>query len=165
MVCDKLNFIMQNKNPTVRYATINDAKTLADFNRKMAKETEDITLPPATILRGVTAVLQEPTRGFYVVAESDGTLLASLMVTTEWSDWRDGEMWWIQSVYVAREWRRRGLYRRLYTEVKRLANEAKNVRGFRLYVERENTIAQATYTALGMHETRYKIFEELTNSD
>lgn len=149
--------------PSVRIATADDAQTLADFNRAMARETEARALPPAVILAGVNAVLADPRHGFYVVAEVRQQLVASLLVTTEWSDWRNGQFWWIQSVYVVREWRRRGLYRALYAHVKRLATSAR-VCGFRLYVERENHIAQKTYAALGMSETRYKIYEEISDS-
>ena len=149
-------------NPiTVRRATIEDAHTLADFNRNIARETENLELSPSVILSGVQAVFEKPTRGFYVVAEVRGELLASLMVTTEWSDWRNGELWWIQSVYVTREWRRRGLYRLLYAQVKQLAAQDKRVCGFRLYVERDNHTAQKAYAALGMSETHYKVFEQL----
>ena len=160
---------MPTDPPTIRIATIDDAPALAEFNRSIAMETENLSLIPAVVLSGVKAVFETPARGFYVVAEaradsranSHQTLVAALMVTTEWSDWRDGEFWWIQSVYVARPWRRRGLYRLLYNHVKRLAEQDRNVCGFRLYVERENRVAQQTYATLGMVETRYKVFEEL----
>ena len=85
---------------TVRNATLADADTLAAFNRNIAMETENLALIPAVILSGVKAVFENPARGFYVVAEARGKLVASLLVTREWSDWRDGELWWIQSVYV-----------------------------------------------------------------
>ena len=157
--------------PTIRIATIDDAPALAEFNRNIARETENLSLIPAVVLSGVKAVFETPARGFYVVAEAQAearakshkSLVASLMVTTEWSDWRDGEFWWIQSVYVARPWRRRGLYRLLYNHVKRLAEQDRNVCGFRLYVERENRVAQQTYATLGMVETHYKVFEELVS--
>ncbi len=153
----------------VRNAGRHDAPTLAAFNRDMALETENMTLTPKVILDGVTAVLENPAHGFYVVAEARGAeyhakvakVVGSLLVTTEWSDWRNGAFWWIQSVYVTREWRRRGVYRLLYDHLKRLAARDKDVCGFRLYVERENRIAQTTYADLGMVETRYKIFEQI----
>ena len=156
---------MPTDPPTIRIATIDDAPALAEFNRSIAMETENLSLIPAVVLSGVKAVFETPARGFYVVAEAQAdshkSLVAALMVTTEWSDWRDGEFWWIQSVYVARPWRRRGLYRLLYNHVKRLAEQDRNVCGFRLYVERENRVAQQTYATLGMVETHYKVFEEL----
>ena len=146
---------------TVRNATVDDAHVLAEFNRNIALETEGLQLIPEVILDGVNALFENPARGFYVVAEVRGELVASLMVTTEWSDWRNGNFWWIQSVYVARDWRRRGLYRLLYRHIEQLAAQDENVCGFRLYVERENHVAQKTYTALGMTEKRYKMFEQL----
>ena len=158
---------MPTDQPTIRIATIDDAPALAEFNRNIALETENLSLIPAVVLSGVKAVFETPARGFYVVAEarakSHKSLVAALMVTTEWSDWRDGEFWWIQSVYVVRPWRRRGLYRLLYNHVKRLAEQDRNVCGFRLYVERENRVAQQTYATLGMVETHYKVFEELVS--
>ena len=152
---------MSEKQIKIRNAQIEDAGLLAEFNRNMAMETEHIDLIPEVILCGVNAVLENPARGFYVVAEVDGQLVASLMVTTEWSDWRNGQFWWIQSVYVVEQWRRQGLYRMLYEYVKQAANEDQNVCGFRLYVEKDNLIAQRTYDSVGMTETPYKIYEEL----
>ncbi len=151
------------RNVTIRNATLEDAQTLAEFNRNMAMETENLALLPKVILSGVKAVLENPARGFYVVADMHGDLVASLMVTTEWSDWRDGEFWWIQSVYVQHEWRRHGLYGLLYAHVKQLAECRDNVCGFRLYVERANHVAQKTYRALGMIETQYNLYEQLVS--
>ena len=146
---------------TVRQAQPGDAATLALFNRNMARETEGVDLIPEVIGAGVRAVLEDPGKGFYVVAEANGTVVASLMVTLEWSDWRNGVFWWIQSVYVEPDWRRQGLYRRLYEEVKRLAAMDRGVCGYRLYVEKDNRIAQQTYAALGMAECDYRLYEEL----
>jgi ribosomal protein S18 acetylase RimI-like enzyme len=114
----------------------------------------------------VENLLRDERYGFYVVAEycasADSREVAgSLMVTYEWSDWRNGVFWWIQSVYVKPEFRRQGVYRRLYEFIKQRAAQESNVCGFRLYVEKENRIAQATYERLGMTETYYKMFEEL----
>lgn len=150
--------------PVIRKATIDDADTLAAFNAEMARETEGKTLLPDVIGAGVRALLKDPRLGYYVVAEIDGQIAASLMVTTEWSDWRNGIFWWIQSVYVRPAYRRRGVYRSLYAFVKQLADNDPSVCGFRLYVERENSAAQNTYAALGMQETSYKLFEELKPS-
>lgn len=146
----------------IRRATLNDASALSQFNQNMAYETEGMTLIPEVIDAGVKTMIENPQLGFYLVAESAGVIAASLMTTTEWSDWRNGIFWWIQSVYVLPEYRRQGLYRKLYQEVKSLAENEAGVCGFRLYVEHENTVAQSTYNALGMEETHYKIFEELT---
>jgi ribosomal protein S18 acetylase RimI-like enzyme len=145
----------------IRSATINDAAAIAEFNIKMAKETEDMDLIPQVINAGVVNMIENPQMGFYLVAEADNIIQASLMVTTEWSDWRNGLFWWIQSVYVQPEFRRMGLYSKLYQKVKTLADDESNVCGFRLYVEHENVAAQNTYHALGMEETDYKMFEEM----
>lgn len=145
----------------IRQALAQDAAELAEFNISMARETESIELIPEVIRAGVEAMIQHPERGFYLVVELDNGIQASLMVTTEWSDWRNGTFWWIQSVYVRPQYRRQGLYRELYERVKELAEQEPSVCGFRLYVERDNQVAQQTYASLGMCETEYKIFEEL----
>lgn len=145
----------------IRQATINDAAAIADFNIKMAKETEDMDLAPEVINAGVRNMIENPQMGFYLVAEEDNNIQASLMVTTEWSDWRNGLFWWIQSVYVQPKFRRTGLYRKLYEKVKTLSEAESNVCGFRLYVENENFVAQKTYRSLGMEQTEYQMFEEM----
>ena len=144
-----------------RLAVAGDAATLAGFNRAMALETESKTLPLATLLPGVQAVLGDPRHGFYVVADAEGEIAGSLLVTYEWSDWRNGRIWWIQSVYVRPDFRRCGIYRNLHEFVRERARAAGDVVGIRLYVERENTTAQRTYAALGMAETPYRIYEEM----
>lgn len=146
----------------IRQATSQDAEELAEFNVNMARETEGLELKPEVIAAGVRAMIENPQMGFYLVVELDNGIQASLMVTTEWSDWRNGIFWWIQSVYVRPQYRRQGLYRELYARVKELAEQDSSVCGFRLYVERDNSAAQQTYRSLGMTETEYRIFEELT---
>lgn len=145
----------------IRQAVHDDIETLARFNMKMALETEGINLRPEVIRAGVAGMIGNPQRGFYLVAEQDGVITASLMITTEWSDWRNGTFWWIQSVYVLPEFRRQGLYRRLYQEVRDRAARDHDICGYRLYVERNNQIAQQTYQALGMTETEYLLMEDL----
>ncbi len=127
----------------------------------MAWETEHKALPEAVILRGVQRLIEKPAYGFYLLAEIDNRIAGTLMVTTEWSDWRNGLFWWIQSVYVAPEFRRQGVYRALYDEVKKLATVQPDVCGFRLYVEKDNQTAQTTYEQLGMLETDYLMYEEM----
>ncbi len=146
----------------IRRALAQDAAELAEFNRNMARETEGVELIPEVIAAGVRGMIDNPERGFYLVVELDNGIQASLMVTFEWSDWRNGMFWWIQSVYVRPDYRRQGLYRELYTHVKELAEQQDAVCGFRLYVERDNDVARQTYRRLGMQETDYRIFEELT---
>jgi ribosomal protein S18 acetylase RimI-like enzyme len=150
----------------LRLAGARDAPALVEFNRAMARETEAKDLALDVITAGVERLLENPRYGFYVVAEycsaeNQGEVVASLMVTYEWSDWRDGLFWWIQSVYVKPRFRRQGVYRRLYEFVKSRAATDGDVRGFRLYVEKENRIAQQTYERLGMTETYYRMFEEI----
>jgi ribosomal protein S18 acetylase RimI-like enzyme len=145
----------------IRRALSQDAAELAEFNINSAYEGEGLELIPEVIGAGVKAMIDNPQMGFYLVVELDNGIQASLMVTTEWSDWRNGIFWWIQSVYVRPQYRRQGLYRELYLRVKELAEQEPAVCGFRLYVDRENTSAQKTYEFLGMVETEYKIFEEL----
>src|SRR5687767_2081422 len=144
-----------------RLATAGDAAVLAEFNAAMALETEGKELLPEVIGAGVRSLLAKPASGFYLLAETEGQVVGSLLVTKEWSDWRNGDFWWIQSVYVRPAWRRQGVYKRLYRHVQELAAKDPGVCGFRLYVERENKQAQSTYRTLGMKETRYLVFEEL----
>ena len=144
----------------IRLATSADAAVLVEFNAAMALETEGKNLLPEVIGAGVRGLLDNPVAGFYVLAETE-RVVAALMITKEWSDWRNGSFWWIQSVYVRPEARRQGVYRRLYRHVQEMAAKDPQVCGFRLYVERENSAAQAAYAALGMKETRYLVFEEL----
>jgi len=148
-------------NITVRAATRADVDTLAQFNRHLAEETEDKTLDPTTVRNGVEAVFDDPARGFYLVAEREGRIAGSLMVTSEWSDWRNGAFWWLQSVYVRPEDRRRGVYGALHRTVRRRARAGEEVCGLRLYVEQSNEDAQSTYDALGMVEAPYRMYGEM----
>ncbi len=127
----------------------------------MASETEGRPLDATTIRRGVTAVLEDRSRGRYWVAETGGKIIGQLMVTYEWSDWRNGVLWWIQSVYVDPVYRRRGVFSALYRHVESLALSAPDVCGLRLYVERENRRAQKTYQALGMVKSKYLVMEAM----
>ena len=145
----------------IRPAAASDAKALVDFAAAMALETEGKVLLRDVIGTGVQHLLAHPGMGFYAMAECEGEVAGSLMVTTEWSDWRNGNFWWVQSVYVRPEFRRRGVYRQLYQYLQKRAAEDPMVCGFRLYVERDNTRAQATYRAAGMEQTHYILFEEL----
>lgn len=144
----------------VRLARPGDAIKIARFNNAMAMETESRVLAEETVGAGVEAVFSTDNVGFYVVAEHAGEVVGALMVTYEWSDWRNGFFWWIQSVYVEPEFRRRGIYRLLYEFVVQRARSAGNVYGFRLYVERSNSVAQNVYASLGMLETDYLMFEQ-----
>jgi ribosomal protein S18 acetylase RimI-like enzyme len=145
----------------IRRATIEDAAALAEFNMETAMETEAMEILPEVAMAGVKTMIENPQMGFYLVAEADSAIQASLMITVEWSDWRNGLFWWIQSVYVEPQYRRRGLYRKLYQQVKSLAATEDNVCGFRLYVEQDNQVAQQAYRALNMKVTDYRLYEEL----
>ena len=145
----------------IRLAEKNDHQALVEFNQAMALETEGKTLDTQILQSGVESVFHDEKKGFYVVAEEDGRIVGGLMITFEWSDWRDNWFWWIQSVYILPEYRGRGIYRLLYEFVKAAAREKGDVCGFRLYVEKENTRAQAVYEKLGMEETYYLMYEEM----
>jgi GNAT superfamily N-acetyltransferase len=142
----------------IRAATRADIPDLLAWNAAMARETEHRTLDPAVLERGTAGVFDKPQRGFYLVAERDGSAVGSLLVTYEWSDWRCGDFWWIQSVYVLPEARRCGVFRALHAEVAQRAQEASAV-GLRLYVETENHRAQQTYVDLGMQRCHYFMYE------
>lgn len=149
---------------TVRDATREDAALLAAWAKAMALETEGKILSDADIIPGVERGIAAPGLARYFVAESDGRPVGTLMLTSEWSDWRNGLWWWIQSVYVPADCRRQGVYRALYDHVRALARQDPGVCGIRLYVERNNLNAQRTYASLGMQDAHYLVFEEETNS-
>jgi GNAT superfamily N-acetyltransferase len=147
-------------NPiTVRPATLVDADTITAFNQAIAEETEGRSLVPAVIARGAARLLAEPARGVYYVAEQGGRVVGQLLITYEFSDWRDGVFWWIQSVYVHPDFRRQGVYRALHEHVSAAARAAGDVCGLRLYVDRRNTRAQAVYRQLGLHPAGYEMYE------
>jgi ribosomal protein S18 acetylase RimI-like enzyme len=147
-------------NLSIRPARPEDADVIREFNRLMAKETEHKDLDPAILGAGVAAMLRDPNKGRYFVAEADGRIVGQLGITLEWSDWRNGNFWWIQSVYVAPDARRHGVFRKLYDHVLDAAAKEPNVIGVRLYVEHDNQIAQATYQKLGMVLTNYHLMEK-----
>ncbi len=142
--------------PMIRPATPADIPFLVDCNAAMARETEHKTLDREVLARGTRAVFDDPRRGFYLVAECDGEPAGCLLITYEWSDWRNGDWWWFQSVYVVTGERRHGVFHALYDEVERRARAAGAV-GVRLYVERDNARARQTYAALGMEEEPYRM--------
>jgi GNAT superfamily N-acetyltransferase len=144
---------------TVRPANAADAEFLVRGNAEMALETEGISLDLDRLRDGVHAVLEDPARGRYLVAEFHGRRAGQMMITYEWSDWRNGNFWWIQSVYVERAARRQGVFTALYRFAESSARQDSNVCGLRLYVERHNEPAQATYAKLGMRPTVYSMFE------
>ena len=151
-----------NLNSTIiRSASPDDISEIAQFNIAMAQETEERQLDPETIQSGVSGVIQNHAHGFYLIAERDQVAVGSLLITFEWSDWRNGTLWWIQSVYVKPEHRRTGIFKALYDAVISRAHDTENVRGIRLYVEQENLGAQSVYQKLLMQKTPYQMYERM----
>lgn len=144
---------------SIRHSLPSDIPALVRFNSAMALETEGKILDAETIERGVKAVFENSERGIYLIAEDEGTAAGCLLITTEWSDWRNGYFWWIQSVYVAPGYRRQGVYTLLHRFAEKMARAQSTVRGIRLYVDKNNDRAQAVYQSLGMDQARYDLFE------
>jgi ribosomal protein S18 acetylase RimI-like enzyme len=144
----------------IRQATGDDLEGIVDSNIALARESEAKVLRRATVLAGVRAGLKDPKRSTYFVAEIGEEVVGQTMVTTEWSDWRNGWFWWIQSVYVDRAHRDRGVFRALYRHIRSLARSRGDVRGLRLYVEKDNGPAISTYVHLGMKASGHVLYEE-----
>jgi len=145
----------------IRRAGRAEIPLLVRFNQAMALESEDKPLDGPTIDAGLQNLFDRPSDGYYLIALDDNdAAVGAMMLTFEWSDWRNGRFWWIQSVYVTPTHRRHGVYRALHEHVRRAALADPEVCGLRLYVERENRGAMATYAAMGMAETHYRLFEE-----
>ena len=145
----------------IRSALAADLDTIVEFNRRLARETEDKALDRDRVVAGVGAVLADGDKGRYWLAETGGEVVGQLMTTREWSDWRNGHYWWIQSVYVRDSMRRLGVFSALYHHVETLAREDRSVCGIRLYVERRNRPARRVYEALGMRDGGYEVMEVL----
>jgi ribosomal protein S18 acetylase RimI-like enzyme len=145
--------------PTIRRARATDAPLIVDFNACLALESEGKALDRAILAPGVAAALADESKCLYFVAEDKGQVVGQMMVTFEWSDWRNGWLWWIQSVYVRADARRQGIFRSLFEHVEQLARK-QGVVGIRLYVEQANHVAQATYEQLGMHKAGYFVLEK-----
>jgi GNAT superfamily N-acetyltransferase len=147
-----------------RQARSTDIPVIAQFQIDMARETEGLELDSQTLMQGVHAVFEDPSRGQYYVGERGGRVVGSALITYEWSDWRNGNVWWIQSVHVVPEARRQGVYAGLYAYIKALAEADRQVKGLRLYVDRRNSLAQLVYGRLGMNGEHYQVFEWMKNS-
>jgi GNAT superfamily N-acetyltransferase len=145
---------------TIRKAAPSDTATIIAFQQAMAMETEGLDLDTDVLLKGVAAVFENPARGQYWVYEKDGEVVASLLITYEWSDWRNADVWWFQSVYVIPEYRRKGIFRKMYDNIRREA-AASSIAGLRLYVESNNLPARKTYEAMGMSSEHYTMYEWL----
>lgn len=155
---------VSNMTIIIRDATPADAPVIAEYNNRMSEETEGKSLDPGLIGPGVEAMLADSNKGRYWVAELDGEVIGQIMITYEWSDWRNGTIWWIQSVYVHADHRRQGVYTRLYRYLESLANGTEGVVGIRLYVEKDNEQALATYEKLGMSDTGYRMMQSMFDS-
>jgi len=151
---------MSNANVLIRNATLDDVELITAFNLAMARETEGKALEPATVKAGTAAGIADPSRSLYFIAEVGGDRVGQTMVTVEWSDWRNGFFWWIQSVYIDPPFRRRGVFRALYHHIRAEAQRRKDVCGLRLYAHKGNKRAIQTYLSLGMNRTSYVLLEE-----
>ncbi len=143
----------------IRKANSVDTEIITSFNSRMAWETEGRRLDPLILVQGVSMILQNPSRGFYLLAEIEGNVVGQCMITYEWSDWRSGDFWWIQSVYVVPDFRRKGVFKAIYSHVVEAARATDFVVGIRLYVEQDNTKAIQTYQNLGLHPAHYSMHE------
>ena len=147
----------------IRKAIIEDLETIVKFNYNLAKQTEDKELDLEILTKGVRAMLRDTSKGQYYVYEIDGKVVGQIMNTYEWSDWRNGTFLWVQSVYVDEEYRRKGIFKELYNYIKKICDNDEDIVGIRLYVEKENLNAKATYKSLGMDECNYHMYEYESN--
>lgn len=143
----------------IRQATEADAQSIVEFQLAMAWETESLQLDEPTVIKGVAAVFTDSSKGVYYVAETEGRVVGSLLTTFEWSDWRNGTVLWIQSVYVRPEFRKRSIFSRLYKHIQEKVNSNTNLRGIRLYADKTNTPAHGVYEHLGMTAEHYQMYE------
>ncbi|MFP4016285.1 MAG: GNAT family N-acetyltransferase [Halanaerobiales bacterium] len=143
----------------IRKADERDIEVIAEYNCMMALETENLKLNKKTVISGVKHAVNDPEKASYYLYEVDGEVVGQLMITKEWSDWRDGYFLWIQSVYVLEEYRRQGIFKALYNHIEDIVNENSDLCGIRLYVERNNKRARQTYAIMGMEETHYLLYE------
>jgi GNAT superfamily N-acetyltransferase len=140
-------------------ATKEDIGQIAEFQLKMALETEELMLDRDLLIKGITAVTEDPSKAKYFLAKIGGTTAGMLMITLEWSDWRNGWVWWIQSVFVEEEFRKYGVFKALYHYIKQLVSDNDELKGIRLYVDKRNTRAQRVYENLGMTGEHYATYE------
>jgi len=145
----------------IRPGLLFDIPIIANFQNKMAFETENMKLDPPTVEKGVSAVFDDPSKGKYWLAEVDGNVAGCLLTIPEWSDWRNGTVLWIHSVYVQPSYRKSGIYRMLYSHLKKIVEDSKELRGLRLYVDKSNSQAQQVYEILGMSGEHYHLYEWL----
>lgn len=146
-------------NITIRKANKADLDTLVEFQRRLALETENLQLDTSIVRKGMEALFADANKGFYFVAEDKGKVVACHMITFEWSDWRNGMVWWLQSVYVLEEYRKAGVFRLMYDNLIGIIRNDPSLVGLRLYVDKTNVRAQKVYAAMGMNGEHYTVFE------
>ena len=145
----------------IRKAAISDIPVLVSFQQALAKESEGVDLDPVNLEKGMRAMFAEPWKGFYNVVEDKGTLIGCHMITFEWSDWRNGMVWWLQSVYVSESHRKKGVFRIMYENITRLIDQDPAIVGMRLYVDKSNTRALKVYESMGMNGDHYTVYERM----
>ena len=144
---------------TIRKATFHDIHILIDFQQRLAFESEGVRLDSATLKKGMRALFEDPTKGFYNVAEDGNDVVGCHMITYEWSDWRNGMVWWLQSVYVKQSHRQKGVFRKMYEDLSSVVKNDPAIIGLRLYVDKTNSRAQQVYAAMGMNGDHYTVYE------
>ena len=149
----------RNQGINLRLATVRDIDYITLFNTEMAFETENINLDQADLRLGIAAVLSDSNLGFYLISELEGVLIGQILITKEWSDWRNAWFWWIQSVFVEPNHRRKGVYSAMYKKIVDMADREGNVCGLRLYVDSDNLSAKQVYSHLGMSQSHYDLYE------
>jgi L-amino acid N-acyltransferase YncA len=147
----------------VRLATKMDTATIAEFQLAMARETENLVLDKSLLVHGIENLFGDASKGSYYVAEENEEVIGCLMTTYEWSDWRNGNVVWIQSVYIAKEHRGKGVYKKMYQHIQQLVTLSTDFKGIRLYVDKTNVNAQKVYQQLGMNGEHYQVFEWMKN--
>ncbi|MGM0508882.1 MAG: GNAT family N-acetyltransferase [Fusobacteriota bacterium] len=145
----------------IKEAQKEDLEDIVKNNFNMAYETENIKLDKEKLTLGVSKLIDDPQKGRYYVYKEDDQVLGQLMITTEWSDWRNGDIWWIQSVYVKKKYRDQGIFKKLYKKVENIVNNNEKICGLRLYVEKENDLAKKVYEKMGMQKSYYEIYEKI----
>ncbi len=148
---------------TIRKATVSDLTTLVSFQLALAKESENLVLNTELLRRGMLSMFEEPSKGFYNVVEDEGQVIACHMITCEWSDWRNGTVWWLQSVFVIEDYRRKGVFRFIYENLVKTIRQEPGVIGLRLYVDKSNHRAMKVYESMGMNGEHYTGYEWMKN--
>lgn len=144
---------------TIRKSIASDIPILVDFQQKLALETESVSLDPQILKKGMQALFDDPSKGFYNVVEESGIIIGCHMVTYEWSDWRNGMVLWLQSVYVTESYRKKGIFKMMYDNILRIISEDASLIGLRLYVDKTNERAMKVYQSLGMNGDHYTVYE------